>query len=68
MNSLGNAVRGAVLAAAVFVLPVVAVVAPAASPATGSTDAPVMHNAGPGCCTGTPWGEMGEVVPPPIDA
>lgn len=60
MISLGNAVRGAVLAGAVFVLPVAAAVAPATPPAAGSTTAPVMHSAnGPGCCTGTPWGEAG---------
>ncbi len=60
MISLGNVVRGTVLAAAVFVLPVAAAVGSATSPATGSTTAPVMHSAnGPGCCTGTPWGEAG---------
>jgi hypothetical protein len=61
MNRLGNAVRAAV-AAAVFALPVAAAIAPASAPAP----APVMDTtteAGPGCCTGTPWGQIGE---PPL--
>jgi hypothetical protein len=58
MNRLGNVVRAAV-AAAVFVMPVAAAVASAPTPAP----APVMDTttqAGPGCCTGTPWGQIGE--------
>jgi hypothetical protein len=62
MNRLGNAVRVTV-AAAVFVLPVAAAVAPATAPANAPTIAPVMNVADPVCCTGTPWGEIGE---PPI--
>jgi hypothetical protein len=61
MNRLGNAVRTAV-AAAVFVLPVVAAAAPITVPAT----VPVMDTtieAGDPCCTGTPWGEIGQ---PPV--
>ena len=53
MNRLGNVVRAAV-AAAVLVLPGAAAIAPA--PDTTTT-------ANPACCTGTPWGEIGE---PPI--
>ena len=61
MNRLGNAVRAAV-AAAVFVLPVAAAVAPAPAPA-GEPAVDTTTEAGPGCCTGTPWGEIGE---PPV--
>lgn len=65
MNRLGNAVRTAV-AAAVFVLPVVAAAAPITVPATMPTTVPVMDTtieAGDPCCTGTPWGEIGQ---PPV--
>jgi len=69
MNRLGNAVRAAV-AAAVFVLPVAAAVglatAPAALPAPVPATVPVMDTttqAGDPCCTGTPWGEIGQ---PPV--
>lgn len=59
MNRLGNVVRTAV-AAAVFVLPVAAAAAPAAVPATAPAVDTIFVADGPGCCTGTPWGEITE--------